>query len=151
MPTKRKRAPRRPSSTPSPTAARPASAAPAILSYAPGVDPYHPRGPAPHGPGAPGDLLAALHRCTCPGCSVAHPPRDCAGCGAPMVIALDAGAHALTLCRTCARDLLAARAECRREMAAETRERMRAAALARSARRRAVAQQQQQQTEGGAA
>lgn len=48
-----------------------------------------------------------------------------------MVIALDAGAHALTLCRQCARDLLAARAECRREIAEETRERQRAAAVAR--------------------
>lgn len=119
---------RKPTPAHAPAAQTPA---PIIYSYAPGVDPYRRPGQAPCGRGTPRDPLAELHRCTCPGCSPAHPPRECACCGAPTVIALDAGAHALTLCRKCARDLLAARAECRREMAEETRAKMRAAALAR--------------------
>lgn len=86
---------------------------------------------------APGLLAAGLEPQDCPGCA-AHPLEECAACGARAVIALDCGAHSMSLCRQHYKlvKLLRLQAEAesaKRKAAAKTRKRKSATVAAASA------------------
>lgn len=77
----------------------------------------------------------------CGGCRD-NPDERCAACGRPAVIALPAGAHALTLCRQCWKLVKLCRAEATAEDS--IRQRQRAGAKVAALRRHAKAKQAKQ-------